>query len=58
MASAEQVHFSAVVEGLGDRFVREYLEQARTAARMTASLVASERHRAAARRALEQGREP
>lgn len=52
MKSAEHVHFSAVVEGLKKRFVEEYLEQVREAARKVSSLVGSERHHAAARPAL------
>lgn len=52
MKSAEHVHFSAVVEGLKERFVEEYLEQVREAARTVSSLAASERHRAAARSVL------
>lgn len=52
MKSAEHVHFSAVVEGLKKRFVDEYLEEVREAARKVSSIAASERHRAATRSTL------
>ncbi len=47
MKSAEHVHFSAVVEGLKERFVDEYLEEVRAAARKVSSVVAREGHQAA-----------
>lgn len=48
LASADHVHFSAVVTGLKDQDVREYLEEVRQAARKVSSTVLSEHHRQAA----------
>lgn len=52
MKSADHVHFSAVVEGLKERFVDEYLKEVRGAARKVSSVAASERHNAAVRSIL------
>lgn len=52
MKSAEHVHFSAVVEGLKERFVEEYLEEVREAARKVSSIAASEGHQTVTRSIL------
>jgi len=58
MRSSEHVHFSAIVEGLADQFVQENLADVRTAARKMCSIVGSERHRAAAQKAMKEAIKP
>ena len=50
LTSADHVHFSAVVTGLKDRYVRECLEEVRQAARKVSSIVLSEHRRQTAAR--------
>jgi len=58
MKSSKHIHFSAIVEGLAEQFVQEYLEDVRVMARKTCSIVSSERHRAAANKLMKEAADP